>query len=256
MSACDDKLLLINALVDGELDAANAIAVEQHVKTCPGCAAALADAQSVRRTLAAPGVAYTAPEAFKRRLRIALDAEAKAPTRRRPSAGWRPWSLGVGAAGAAAICAALVIGAQGSQMVLADELVSDHVRSLMADHLVDVPTSDRHTVKPWFDGKVSFAPTVIDFADKGYPLAGGRLDYVKGQRAAAIVYRRRLHVINVFVWPATAADRLAADGAHDGYNLAHWTAGGLNYWAVSDIDAGDLRAFRDLYVAGLKASGP
>ncbi len=259
MSACDDKSLLLNALIDGELDAANTIALEQHIKTCPGCAKALAEAQAVRAALSTSGVAYTAPEAFKRRLRIALDAETKAaaPTRKAksPLAGlWGRWT-GWAAGGATALAAALaltVFAVQAPSASLADELVSDHVRSLLASHLMDVPTSDRHTVKPWFDGKVAFAPSVIDLADQGFPLAGGRLDYVRGQRAAAIVFRRRLHVINVFVWPATGGDRLAQEGARDGYNLVHWTAGGLNYWAVSDLDATELRQFRELYLAGLK----
>lgn len=253
MSACDDKVLLIGALVDGELDAANAVAIEQHLKTCPGCAKALADAQAVRVALTSHDVAYAAPEAFRRRLRIALDAEAKAPARKAamPRGGRIGWAFGGGLA-AAACAALLVVGVQAPSASLADELVSDHVRSLLADHLMDVPTSDRHTVKPWFDGKVAFAPAVIDLADKGFPLAGGRLDYVRQQRAAAIVFHRRLHVINVFVWPASASDRIALDQSREGYNLVHWSAGGLNYWAVSDLDPVELRQFRDLYAAALR----
>lgn len=249
MNACDDKALLIGALVDGELDAANAAAIEQHLKTCPGCAKALADAQAVRAALASHDVAYAAPEAFRRRLRIALGAETGPPTRRRSNSRIR-WALG---GGLAAACAALLfLGVQVPSASLADELVSDHVRSLLADHLMDVPTSDRHTVKPWFNGKVGFAPSVIDLADKGFPLAGGRLDYVRRQRAAAIVFHRRLHVINVFVWPASAGDPLTIDQARAGYNLVHWSAGGLTYWAVSDLDMAELRQFRDLYAAALR----
>lgn len=259
MSACDDKVLLLNALIDGELDAANTIALEAHIKTCPGCAKALAEAQAVRRALHVPGVAYTAPEAFKRRLNIALAAEANPakPTRkaRRGFAGiwgrWTSWVAG-GATAVAAAAALAVFVVQAPSAGLGDELVADHVRSLLASHLMDVPTSDRHTVKPWFDGKVAFAPTVINLADQGFPLAGGRLDYLRGQRVAALVFRRRLHVINVFVWPASGTDRFARDGARDGYNLVYWTDGGLNYWAVSDLDLQELRQFRDLYVAGLK----
>jgi len=255
MTACDDKILLLNALVDGELDAANVIAVEQHVKTCPGCAETLADLKAVRGMLASPGVNYVASEPFRRRLRIALEAQARgAGTGRlgsRRPLHWPVWTSGAGLAAAAA-CAMLVLGVQGLSSPLGDELVADHVRSMLAQHLMDVPTSDRHVVKPWFDGKVSFAPTVIDFAGKGFPLAGGRLDYVENQRAAALVYRRRLHVINVFVWPAKTGDRLARDGARNGYNLVHWTAGGLNYWAVSDLDRTELDQFRDLYVSALR----
>jgi anti-sigma factor RsiW len=259
MSACDDKRLLLNALVDGELDAANTVEIEQHLRTCPGCAAAFAELQAVREVLGAAGVRYEAPEPFRRRLLIALNHEARTGAKSRPRrlAGprwwsWAPWvwapSGGLAAAGVAAM---LFAGVQVAQAPLSDELVSDHVRSLLASHLMDVPTSDRHVVKPWFDGKVAFAPTVIDFKDRGFPLVGGRLDLVRGQRAAALVYRRRLHVINVFVWPEAPADRLALDRTRDGYHLVHWRNGGLNYWAVSDLDPTELQQFRDLYVAAL-----
>ena len=259
MSACDDKTLLLHAYLDGELDAANTVTMEQHLKTCPDCSRALAGFAAVRQALASPGVAYEPPEAFRRRLKIALAADAgggagRATARRRwPTfaPGWAGWS-GAGAAVVAA-CALVFLGVQGASAPLADELVSDHVRSMLADHLTDVATSNRHVVKPWFDGKVAFAPTVIDFADKGFPLAGGRLDYVKNQRAAALVYRRRLHVINVFVWPGAPTDSAAPDRALRGYNLTHWSAGGLTYWAVSDLDPAELGQFRDLYVAALKS---
>lgn len=255
MSACEDKRLLLQALLDGELDAANAIAVEQHVKTCAGCREALQAAQAVREAVRAPGVGYEAPEAFRRRLRIALDAEAHQSRRAPQRALGRRWSgWGAVGAGGVAACALVVVGVQQTRAPpLAGELVSDHVRSMLATHLTDVATSNRHVVKPWFDGKVAFAPTVVDFADKGFPLVGGRLDYVRGQRAAALVYRRDLHVINVFVWPASPADRLEAGGARDGYNLVHWTQGGLNYWAVSDVEPAQLRQLRDLFLATAKS---
>lgn len=155
----------------------------------------------------------------------------------------------------AALALAVTLGVTGVgqwRTGLADELVADHVRSLQANHLVDVETSSRHVVKPWFDGKVAFAPTVVDFAVQGFPLAGGRLDYVRSQPAAALVYRRGLHVINVFVWPGDGADRLGTVSQRNGYRLEHWQAGGLTYWAVSDLDPAELKRFRDLYVAALR----
>ncbi len=258
MSACEDKRLLLQALLDGELDAANAIAVEQHLKTCTGCTQAMAEFNAVREILSAPGVGYVAPEALRRRLRIALEADARSATPARAGVRttgawgrWAPASLGA----VLAACALVFVGVQQTRPPpLANELVADHVRSLLADHLTDVATSNRHVVKPWFDGKVAFAPTVIDFADKGFPLVGGRLDYVRGQRAAALIYRRRLHVINVFVWPAASSlESMEGGGAHDGYNLVHWSSGGLSYWAVSDLDPVELKQFRDLYLAALKS---
>ncbi len=257
MTPCDDKRLLLNALIDGELDAANAIALEQHLKTCTGCAQALVELQAVREAMASPGLAYAAPEAFRRRMMIALDAEARPQSKagRAPTTAgrWTGWLAPTGLAGLTASLM-VIVAMQQAGAPLVDELVSDHVRSLQVGHLLDVETSNRHVVKPWFDGKVAFAPTVVDFADKGFPLAGGRLDYVNNRAAAALVYRRRLHVINVFVWPTSSpVDRVAVDRMRDGYALLHWSAGGLNYWAVSDLDATELKQFRDLYVAALKS---
>ncbi|MBA3811912.1 MAG: anti-sigma factor, partial [Caulobacteraceae bacterium] len=128
------------------------------------------------------------------------------------------------------------------------ELVEGHVRSLQARHLVDVETSDRHVVKPWFNGKIDFAPPVIDLADRGYPLAGGRLDYLENRAVAALVYRRRAHVINLFVWPG-ASPPAPTFQRREGYALIRWGRGGLTYWAVSDIDPADLAAFQKAFAA-------
>ena len=261
MSDCDTNRLLLQALMDGELDAASTLQVEQHLKTCAACTQALEDLQLVRGALASPGVAHAAPEALKRRVAIAIGAEVTARKRAdRKASDFREREARYVMASALpsllAISLAMVlvvIGIGQWRIGLADELVADHVRSLQANHLVDVETSSRHVVKPWFDGKVAFAPTVVDFADQGFPLAGGRLDYVRDRPAAALVYRRGLHVINVFVWPGSSPDALlGAPDQRDGYTLLHWRAGGLNYWAVSDLDSAELKRFRDLYVAALK----
>lgn len=252
-TACSDKALLLHGLLDGELDAANAVALEEHLKTCPGCAAELRRLQSLRELIVQPGVRPAAPSTLRPRIETALAAEASGVRRLRPR--FRipaPWLSGAGGAIAAALALA-VIGPQMTQTAaLQDELVSDHVRSLLAGHLIDVATSDRHTVKPWFNGRTDVAPPVMDLADQGFPLAGGRLDYVRGRVTPAVVYRRRAHVINLFVrridGPATG---LLGDIAErrGGYSLVRWRAGGQEFWAVSDLDLGELKTFRDLFRA-------
>jgi len=127
------------------------------------------------------------------------------------------------------------------------ELVDNHVRSLIGDHLTDVRSTDQHTVKPWFNGKIDFAPHVVDLAGQGFPLIGGRVDYIAGHNAAALVYGRRKHFINLFIWPAGGADSGGMSRAYNGYSLLHWVTDGLSYWAVTDASPTDLTAFRQAY---------
>jgi anti-sigma factor RsiW len=148
----------------------------------------------------------------------------------------------------------------GEQDRMVDNVVSGHVRSLMADHLTDVPSSDQHTVKPWFHGRIDLAPPVDDLAPQGYKLVGGRLDYLDRQPAAALVYQHRQHPINLFVVAAPAAGDDTAGGvtslSERGYNVLHWTAGGMAFWAVSDLDLGELKEFARLYQARSAAPTP
>jgi anti-sigma factor RsiW len=245
MTACPDKTHLLHAHLDGELDAVNAAAFEAHLKTCPGCAAALNALHALRGRLADPALRVAAPEGLRARIDDAIAAESP-PVRRLPAA--LPWGLSGGFAALAATLA--IVAMLPSQMELADELVADHVRSTLATHLVDVQTSDRHTVKPWFNGRIDFAPPVVDLSAQGFPLVGGRLDYLDGRVVAALVYRRNKHIINVFVRPVpNGVFRPGLGRAHAGYNLVRWTEGGLEFWAVSDVEAGDLKAFRTAFQA-------
>jgi len=131
--------------------------------------------------------------------------------------------------------------------LVAQGVLSDHIRSLMGEHLLDVPSTDQHTVKPWFNGKLDFSPEVKDFAAEGFPLVGGRLDYLMNRNVAALVYRRRQHVINLFTWPSDSPAVVEDHFSRNGYNVVRWTHGGMTYWAVSDLNLNELEQFRDLY---------
>jgi anti-sigma factor RsiW len=243
MSACPDKEMLLHGLLDGELDAANAATFEAHLKTCAGCAEEFRALQGLRARVAAPGMAYHAPEALRQRIEAMTAAPAPRPRRLRAAA---PWALSGGFAALAASLAVMLT--LPNAMMLEDELVASHVRSTLALHLVDVETSDRHTVKPWFNGRIDFAPPVVDLADQGFPLVGGRLDYIDSKVVAAIVYRRNKHVVNLFVWkakPGLTQDWPAAP--HAGYSVVHWTENGLQFWAVSDIEMRDLEGFHQAF---------
>ena len=140
----------------------------------------------------------------------------------------------------------LVIAPTHDRSSIGDEIVASHVRSLLVNHLTDVTTSNQHTVKPWFNGKIDFSPPVTDLAPEGFPLVGGRVDYIDGRVVAALVYRRQAHVINLFVWPASSSGG-ATMTSRDGFNMENWNEGGLTFWAVSDVSAGDVKKFRETF---------
>jgi anti-sigma factor RsiW len=251
MSACPDKTALLQGLLDGELDAVNAAACEAHLKTCEGCAAEFARLQALREIVAAPGVAHRSPDRLRAGIEGMLASEA-APDKPPPRALRRamPWAAsGVGALLAASLATVVVL-PQVAENGVERQLVASHVRSLLANHLTDIGTSNEHVVRPWFNGKVDIAPPVPELADQGFPLVGGRLDYIGGRVVPAIVYKRRLHTVNLFVWPAEG--RLLNEtrtARHDGYSLVEWTEGGLRFSAVSDIDLNDLKSFHQAFVA-------
>jgi anti-sigma factor RsiW len=278
MSACTDKELLLHGLLDGELDAVNTLSCEAHLGECAACAAEFKRLQALRSKLRTPGVPFEAPAALRERIaavvgeargdsavadtqrdrgavvpngRTTVGPMAASPASDHLGVGRRrktfiPWAWG-GSVAALAAALVFVLFVHLPRLGVADELVAGHVRSLLAAHLVDVATSDRHVVKPWFAGKVDFSPPVLELADRGFPLVGGRLDYIHGRMVAAVVYRRRQHVINVFVWPAGTREGAPASLRQDGYNVAGWSQRGLQFWAVSDVDPADLQQLRTVF---------
>jgi anti-sigma factor RsiW len=242
MSACADQELLLGGLVDNELDAANIAMVEAHVARCEGCREELERLLALRGLLRIDGVRYAAPESLSRR--IAALPELAAPKAANDNRLLR-W-LGPGLAGALAASLAMVAFIPpGADSIVDQEIVSSHVRSLQPGHLTDVQTTNQHIVKPWFNGRIDFSPPVPELADAGFPLAGGRLDSIDGKTVAAIVYHRRLHTVNLFVWPAKdAAER---SFVKDGFAVKEWSRNGLRYAAVSDIPPVELQQFHKLF---------
>jgi anti-sigma factor RsiW len=243
--SCPDPMLL-HALLDDELDAANVALVEAHLRACPDCAVEFERLKHLRGLVADPALQFTAPGGLPDRIEAALPA---APRSANPWAARLGW--GAGGAIAAGLALTLAIPQPSATEALEQQMVSSHVRSLLADHLVDIPTSDRHVVKPWFNGKIDFSPPTPDLKDAGFPLVGGRLDYVGGRVVPAIVYRRNLHTINVFAWPASKGP-MPDSAATDGYTLLHWRQGDLDFWAVSDVAGGDLEQFRKAFIAATR----
>jgi len=249
--SCQTAQKFIHAYVDGELDLAGSLEVEQHMQECQVCASAYRNQTALRSALKDSSLYHSAPAGLEKRIRSSLRREAKSEVGRR-SFGWN-W-LPVGVALACVLLMALVIwqavpGLRPSgDELLPQEVVSNHVRALQLEsHRTDVISSDQHTVKPWFDGKLDFAPPVKDFSSQGFPLLGGRLEYLNNRAVAALVYQRQKHYINLYVWPAeqsSAASEVA--DKRQGYNLLHWTNSGMNYWAVSDLNVVELHEFARL----------
>lgn len=241
MAACVDQELLLGGLVDNELDAANVAMVEAHVARCEGCREELDRLQALRNLLRSDGVRHTAPKSLTRRIAAMPELSPKVANDNRVVRWLAPGLIGA----VAASLAMVTLLPLGTNSVVDQELVSSHVRSLQPGHLTDVQTTNQHIVKPWFNGRIDFSPPVPELADQGFPLAGGRLNSIDGKTVAAIVYHRRLHTVNLYVWPAKdAAER---SFVKDGFTVTEWSRNGLRYAAVSDIPAAELQQFRKLF---------
>jgi anti-sigma factor RsiW len=246
---CEDTRNLLHAYVDGELDLVRSLEVEAHLGGCTECASEQANLRALRTAFGNGALYYEAPARLERRVHAAVRDARRAERGR----GFALARFGWGGAAAAAVVLIAII-ARGvlpfgtaASALTAREVVDDHLRSLTANHLTDVLSSNQHTVKPWFDGRLNFTPPVEDLGAAGFPLVGGRLDYLDNRSVAAVVYRRREHIINLFIFPVEHAARtLPTSETWKGYNIVHWTKSGMAYWAVSSVSSAELERFAQL----------
>lgn len=244
--ACQETNGLIEAYADGELDLSASLEIERHMDDCAACAAELKSHRALRSSIGGASLYYDAPPQLTSRVRSALRKQAKVPVVHRLAA-WRWFAVAAPAVSLAILAFALVAVSRtpSRRDLLNEEIVSAHVRSLMGAHLMDFPSTDQHTVKPAFNGRIDFSPEVRDLSSQGFTLLGGRLDYVDRRPVAALIYQRRKHVINLFIWPSEAgAEEKAAATSLRGYSVIHWIRAGMNYSAVSDINSSELGTFR------------
>lgn len=244
---------LLDAALDGELDAVTALRVEAHRARCPDCAAEYARLSALSAAIRERATRHAAPDAVRAALLgMSPEKPAEAPeaanvvSLRRPNRWMRPAAGGFAVGAALAASLTVLIDTRGTDDAFTETIVAAHVRGLQPGHLTDVQVSDQHQVKPWFDGKVDFAPPVKDLTAQGFDLVGGRLDYFRGRPAAVVVYRRKLHLIDLFVTRADGgATAMTARATPSGYNVEHWTDGGQEYWAVSDLNQSELAEFAE-----------
>lgn len=261
---CNEARRLLDADTDGELDLVRHLDLATHLRGCPDCARLAENARARRTALRGSLPRFTASPQLAEKIRASLRAEAApAAPPTAPAAPHSPsrspifWPVWQVTGLAASLAFAVLVGfawggARARAGLLIDEAITDHVRSLQADHLNDVASTDQHTVKPWFAGKLDFSPPVVDLAAAGFPLTGGRLEHLDGRPAAALVFHRRQHAINLFIWPAATAALAERVAERDGYHAETWSHAGLNFLAVSEIPAAELKQFAETF----RASAP
>ena len=245
---CTDAQTLIESYVDGELDVVHAVEIEQHLGDCLICSPMHQDTLGLRSMIREEVPYFRASPDLQQRIR-AIAREKSAEINRSLIPLWA-WS---GAIAAVVLFAVITVGLvrraseSSREQMITQEIVADHLRSLMANHLTDITSTDQHNVKPWFNGKLDFAPPVNDFTAEGFPLIGGRLDYLDGRPVAALVYQRGLHPINLFVW--AAAEKYAEKATlqtRKGYNILFWTRDGMTYCAISDLTVNEMQTLAAL----------
>jgi anti-sigma factor RsiW len=246
--SCNRPSTILHGYFDNELDGLGAADFERHLEQCTNCVNALETLGSMRSSLNAARLYEKAPAELRKKIFTRLGSPRPVtafPTR----AVWQ-W-LAVAAALVLVTYTGLRVGpphrGDNYETVLAAEIIDAHLRSLQPGHLIDVVSTDQHTVKPWFDGRLDFSPPVQDFADQGFPLQGGRIDVVHGRAVAALVYGRRKHFVNVFIWPTDGNDAGPRSGSQQGYQWTEWRTGGMEFCAVSDAAPSALQQLRSLF---------
>ncbi len=242
---------LVQAYADDQLGLTESLQLERHLGCCARCSALYENQKALGKLIAQSGLYHRAPPGLLDRIEHSLGGSERTPLPA-PVAPREYFWRGLALAASAAFLIVLSTTAIMRHQLAAPEdpalhdVVSNHIRSLMANHLADVASSDQHTVKPWFSGKLNFSPPVSDFAQQGFPLIGGRVDVVDDQPVAALIYRRNKHYINLFVWPSSRGPQPRQATSLRGYNVIHWTQSGLNYWAISDVSRTALETFASL----------
>jgi anti-sigma factor RsiW len=255
---CQETQTLIHGYVDGELELTKSLDIDQHLHECEACAQACADLRALRTAIRDGAPYFQAPPTLRKRIQSSLRKTSNV----RPITPVYLWR-----ALAIAACVAFVfiagwalqraLSPRSDEPFLTRELLASHIRSqMLPGHQVDIASSNQHVVKPWFDGKLDFSPAVKDFTEQGFPLVGGRLDYLDNRQVAALIYKRREHIINLFVWPrAPGSNATPPRLTRQGYHLIHWTQAGMNWWAVSNLNETESQEFVDLVQHALGA-GP
>jgi mycothiol system anti-sigma-R factor len=240
---CTDIQAAIHGYLDGELDAVRNLEIEQHLQHCAVCSQTYNADQSLQRAIKTGSQYYRAPAHLRKRIQSSIRQGNKSE-RVVPVMPWRWLAVAASVVFVVILAWALIPRGLDAEQLVAQEVVSGHVRSLMVAHVVDVMSSDQHTVKPWFAGKLDFSPAVNDLSKEGFPLVGGRLDYLENRPVAALVYQRRNHVINLFIWPSSDDTHVKTKAlARQGYHLVHWSKAGMMYWAISDLNDTELQEF-------------
>jgi len=235
---CNDCADWLHPYLDNELETEMAARVNMHLAKCADCKKQFDELQALRDGIRQQAPYYPVPELLQQRIISKLKTFSP-----------RHWFVPAFSAAALAASVMLYLATPSSQDMLMDEVVSSHVRSLMEQHLTDVASSDKHTVKPWFTGKIDFAPPVYDFAEQGYPLIGGRLDYIRHQNVAALSYHRNKHIINLFIIPSTATDAPIHASSRRGFNIVSWQKNNMAFEAVSDLNSQELEIFVQMIIS-------